>query len=105
MARYSGIVTYVTQAETVPGVWTDSVNGHLMRGDVLRMGSSNQNGDKVHSDVTLSHRVSLVADEYALGNYHDIKYIQFNGRDWTVTSIEVQHPRIIVTLGGLWNGN
>lgn len=105
MARYSGLVTYVTQAETVPGVWTDSVNSYFMRGDILRMSASIQNDNIINSNVALNHRVSLVADEYALGNYHDIKYIDFNGRNWAVTSIEVQRPRIIVTLGGLWNGN
>lgn len=105
MTRYAGLVTYITQVETVPGVWTDSVNSNFMRGDVLRLGASVQNGDKVNNDVTLNHRVSLVADEYALGNYHDIKYIEIDGREWRVDSIEVQHPRIIVTLGGLWNGN
>lgn len=104
MVKYAGLVYYTTQLETKPGVWKDSVKEHFMRGDVLRKASSSQNGDKVNSDVSLNHRVSLIADEYALGNYHDIKGIQINGRVWQVESIEVQRPRLIVTLGGLLNG-
>lgn len=104
MARYAGLVTYVTQAETKPGVWTDVASSYFMKGDMLRKGSDRQNDDKVNSDVSLNHRVSLVADEYALGNYYNIKAIEVDGRNWTVTSVEVQRPRIIVTLGGLWHG-
>ena len=105
MARYAGLVTYVSQVESRPGVWTDVAESHFMKGDVLRLGLSVQNDDKVNSDISLNHRVSLVADEYALGNYQDIKYIEVDGRNWEVVSIEVQRPRIIVTLGGLWNGD
>lgn len=104
MSRYAGLVTYVTQAETRPGVWTEVVEQHFMKGDMLRKGSSFQNGDKVHSDVSLNHRVSLVADDYALGNYYDIKRLEVDGKQWVVESIEIQRPRIIVTLGGLYNG-
>lgn len=103
MAKFAGLVTYVTQAETTPGVWTDVVNSYPMKGDILRKGAVNQNDGKVNSNVSLNHRVSLVADAYALGNYHDIKHIEMDGRKWEVTSIEVQRPRIIVSLGGLWN--
>ena len=105
MAKYFGLITYVTQAETTPGVWENVSNSQPMRGDIIRKGASSQNGDKINSDVSLNHRVSLVADAYALGNYHDIKHISIDGREWEVTSIEVQRPRIIVTVGGLWNGN
>lgn len=105
MARYAGLVSYVTQTETRPGVWTDTVEKHFMKGDMLRKASSHQNGDKVNSDVTLNHRVSLIADDYALGKYFDMKRIELDGREWNITEIEVQRPRIIVTIGGLYIGN
>lgn len=104
MAKFAGLVTYVTQVESRPGIWTDESISRLMRGDMLRKGSVGQNDDKVNSDISLNHRVSLVGDEYALNNYYDIKHIQLNGREWEVTSVEVQHPRLILTIGGLWNG-
>lgn len=103
MAKYSGLVTYVTQVESRPGIWTNAEVSHTMKGDILRKGSTFQNGDRVNGEVTLNHRVSLVADAYALGNYHNMKYIQLDGRDWFITSVEVQRPRIIVTVGGLKN--
>ena len=104
MAKYAGLVGYVTQEESVPGVWSPVENPKLMRGDIIRQASSSQNDNKVNSDIALSHRVSLLGDAYAFGNYYNIKWIDIDGRKWEVTSIEIQRPRIIVTLGGLWNG-
>ena len=104
MAKYAGLVGYVTQEESVPGVWSPVENPKLMRGDIIRQASSSQNDNKVNSDIALSHRVSLLGDAYAFGNYYNIKWIDIDGRKWEVTSVEIQRPRIIVTLGGLWNG-
>ena len=105
MARFSGSVGYITQEEKVPGVWSSAENSKMMKGDIIRQSSTVQNGDKVNSDITLSHRVSLLGDAYAFGNYYNIKWIQLDGRKWEVTTVEIQRPRIIVTLGGVWNGN
>ena len=103
MAKFAGLVGYVTQEETVPGVWSPVENPKLMKGDIIKQSSSGQNGDKVNSDVTLNHRVSLVGDAYAFGNYYNIKWITIDGRKWEVDSVEIQRPRIIVSLGGPYN--
>lgn len=103
MAKYAGLVGYVTQEEKVPGVWSSVPNPKMMKGDIIRQSSSTQNGDKVNSDITLSHRVSLIGDAYAFDNYFNIKWIDIDSRKWEVSSVEIQRPRIIVTLGGLWN--
>lgn len=103
MSKFAGLVGYVTQEEKVPGVWSPVDNSVQMKGDFIRESSSVQNGDKVNSDFTLNHRVSLMGDAYAFNNYVNIKWIQVNGVKWKVASVELQRPRIVVTLGGLWN--
>lgn len=103
MAKFTGLVGYVTDEQTAPGVYEPVENSKRMRGDIIRL-SSSQNGDKVNSDITLNHRVSLVGDAYAFGNYFSIKWIELDGMKWEVSSVEVQRPRIIVSVGGLWNG-
>lgn len=102
MAKYAGLVGYVTQEETVPGVWSAKESPRRMKGDVIRL-SSRQNGDNINTDITLSHRVSLMGDAYAFDNYYNISWIEVHGRKWRVSSVEIQRPRIIVELGGLWN--
>lgn len=108
MAKYAGLVGYVTQEEKVPGVWSTVADPKPMRGDIIRASASSQNdgrlsSDKINKDVTLNHRVSLVGDAYAFGNYYNIKWIEIDGAKWEVSSVELQRPRLIVTVGGLWN--
>lgn len=104
MARFSGIVGYVSQEETAPGVWTPVNKPRKMKGNVLRQTSSNSNSGNVNDDVTLNHRVSLIGDAYAFENYFNIKWVKMDTKVWKVTNIEIERPRIIVTLGGVWNG-
>lgn len=104
MAKFTGLVGYVTQEEKRPGIWSPVENPVIMRGDIIRQSSTNQNDGKVNSDISLNHRVSLLGDAYAFGNYYNIKWIEIDGRKWEVSSIEIRRPRIIVTVGGLWNG-
>lgn len=103
MAKFTGSVGYVTQKETVPGVWSTDETTKVMKGDLIRQQLSHQS-DGVHSNVALNHRVSLIGDRYAFENAHFIKWIEFNGVKWKVASVELQRPRLIVTLGGIWNG-
>lgn len=104
MAKFAGLVGYVTQEESTPGVWSQVENPKRMKGDIIRQSSSTQNGDKINSDVSLSHRVSLIGDAHAFDNYFNIKWIEVHGHKWEVDSVEIQRPRIIVSLGGPWNG-
>jgi hypothetical protein len=103
MARYAGLVGYVTQEESVPGVWSPVENSKMMKGDIIRQSSNTQNDNKVNSDISLNHRVSLLGDSYAFNNYFNLKWIELNGHKWEVSSVELQRPRLIVTVGGVWN--
>jgi len=104
MAKFSGLVGYVTQEETVPGVWTDVVKERKMKGDIIRQSSTSRSSEFVHDDVSLNHRISLIGDAYAFDNYYNIRWVKMDTILWKVNSIEIQRPRIIVTLGEVWNG-
>jgi hypothetical protein len=104
LARFAGLVGYATQVEEAPGVWSPDETSKMMKGDIIRQSSTSQDNGKVNSDISLNHRVSLLGDAYAFNSYYAIKWIQIDGRKWEVTSVEIKRPRIIVTVGGLWNG-
>lgn len=104
MAKYAGSVGYAIQVETKPGVWTKVITPKKMRGDVLRSFSLADIGDKVNDDLSMQNRISLIASPFAYENYSRMVYLTYLGTKWKIISVEVQRPRLIVTLGGVYNG-
>lgn len=104
MAKFHGFIGFVVSQETAPGVWEDSVTEKEYTGDFLRDVSRWSGNQNVNDDLTLSSRVSIIADRFAEQNIPRIKYVRFDGVKWSVTSYEHLRPRLLLTLGGVYNG-
>lgn len=104
MAKFCGKVGYVMTIETAPGVSEEMAITRTYKGDLIRNLRRVQDGDKVNSDITVSNEISIVADPFAYENFHSIRYVEFMNSKWTVTSIDVQYPRLNLSLGGVYNG-
>lgn len=105
MTRYYGAVGYFSTEETLPGVWTESITERQYRGDVTSNTRRLETGECVNDDLNIQNKVSIVADAYAYENYMYIKYAEVMGVRWKVTSVEVSRPRLVLTLGGVYNGS
>lgn len=106
MARFHGEVGYGESVEYPPdsGVWVPKIIEFPYTGDVVRNTRNMEAGDKVNSDISLSNSISVVADQYAYEHFHEIKYVRWSGVLWTVTSVEVRRPRLILSIGPVYNG-
>lgn len=104
MAKWYGKIGYAETVETTPGVWTDQTVEREYFGDLIRNTRRLQTADKVNDDITISNELSIVADPYAINNFHSMRYAEFLGTKWKITNIEVQYPRLLLTLGGVDNG-
>lgn len=106
MARYHGMVGYGEAVENPAGsgVWVDQIREFPYTGDVVRNTVQRDQGEKVNSDISVGNSISVVADAYANENFSKIKYVQWNGELWTVTSVEVRSPRLILSLGRVYSG-
>lgn len=106
MARFAGKVGYVRTSEKSdqPGVWVRDVKEVFYRGDILRISSAWQNDTKVNDDFTITNKISIVADAFAYANYAHIKFVELGGVKWTVKDATVDRPRIVLSLGGVYNG-
>jgi len=104
MARYSGKIGFAVQKETAPGVWTEKIIERIYYGDVLRNSRRLQNSGDLNDDIEISNRLSIIADPYAYENFHAMRYAVFMGSKWKVSDAEVEYPRLILSLGGLYNG-
>ena len=105
MAKWYGKIGYADNVEVEPGVWEDSIVEHSYYGDLNRNTRSLQNSGEINDDINLSNEISIVADPYASENFYKMRYVEFAGTKWKITNVEVKYPRLILSIGGVWNGN
>lgn len=104
MARFYGEVGYGEPTLTSPGVWESDITERSYYGDVVRETRNLQEGDKLNDDITVSNSISILADEHAIKHFTKIKYVRWAGVRWTVTNVDVKPPRLILSLGSVYNG-
>lgn len=104
MARFHGYVGYAVDIETAPGVWDEEITEHEYYGDVLKNRANIQQSSDVNPGISISHSISIVGDPFAYEYLYAMRYVVYLGRKWTIKSVEVERPRIILSLGGLENG-
>lgn len=105
MAKFYGPVGYAETQETAPGVWTEVISERAYRGDIIRNTRRLDGSEYLNDNVSVQNQISIVADAYAYEHFFDIRYVRWMGADWKVSSVEVQRPRLILTLGGVYNGD
>lgn len=102
--KFCGNIGFAVTNETKPGVWVEVITERRYYGDVTRNLRRLQDNAKVNSDVNISNEISVVADPFAKENFHHMRYVVFMGAKWKIESVEVQYPRLILSIGGLYNG-
>jgi hypothetical protein len=104
MARFFGRVGYGGTVETDPGVWEDNIVERSYFGDVVRSQRNLREGENLNNDLSVQNSISIVADAFANEHFFDIRYVEWAGALWTVQSVEVQSPRLLLRLGEVYNG-
>lgn len=104
MARYYGNIGYTIETEKYPGVWVPTLVPRPYYGEVIKNRLNSQQQSSVNPTITISNTISIIADPFAYENFVNIRYAEYLGKKWIVTSIEVDRPRMLLTLGGLYNG-
>ena len=105
MAKWYGVIGYGDTVETSLGVWTEQITERYAKGEVIRNAIAIQSTDQLNEDIKISNSISIIADPYANSNFHKIRYITYMGTKWKVTNVEVKYPRLILTIGGIYNEN
>lgn len=106
MGKYYGKIGYSITEEIKPGVWKEVATEKEYYGELLRNTSRRYEGggQQVNENIVISNNISILADPFAYENFAHIKYAEYMGTKWIVTNVEVQYPRLLLTLGGVYNG-
>lgn len=105
MAKFYGNIGFGETIEDPPGsgIWADLVTEYPYYGDVVR-NAVTQEGDGINRDISIGNSISIVADQKANEHFHSMRYVKWAGTLWAVNSVEVKSPRLLINLGGVYNG-
>ena len=105
MAKWYGKIGYAENVETRPGIWEDKITERNYYGDVLQTSPGTQSAsDQVNDDIEVTNRISILADPFANQNFYSMRYLSYMGAVWKIKRVDVQYPRLILTVGGVYNG-
>lgn len=102
--KFSGKIGFWEGDEEVqPGIWRQKIIERSYLGELIKNYRNWQSGDKQNADMTLNNQISILSDLYLRQNYHSIRYILWNGVKWEVTGVELNYPRLQLSIGGMYH--
>lgn len=104
MAKFHGSVGFGATVEQASGVFVENIVEHTFYGNVIQNRRNLQQDEILNKNLSLSNSISIVGNAYANEYYFAIKYVEWAGKRWTVTNVEVQFPRLLLQLGEVYNG-
>lgn len=104
MAKFFGSVGYAETIETRPGVRKEKIVEYSYYGDFIRNTRQLQSSNSLNDDINVANEISIVADPFARANFYRMRYVTYMGVKWKISKVEVGYPRLILTIGGVYNG-
>lgn len=104
MAKFYGAVGFGESVEQAPGVWVDTIVERMCYGDILQTSRRLEANEQLNGNLVITNNISIVADAYAQEHFFAIRYVDWAGVLWTVPTVEVEYPRLILRIGEVYNG-
>lgn len=98
--KFHGNIGFSVSQETTLGVWTQVIKDVPYYGEFTKQVNKWTTGTEINDNASFSSQLSIVSDPFAINNFHSIKYVEYQGIKWKVTSVEIMRPRLLLTLGG-----
>lgn len=103
MAKFFGKIGYAETKQTSPGVWEEEITEREYFGDLTRNTRRLQSSGNLNDSIVVANDISIISDPFANQNFHAMRYVEFMGTKWKISNVEVQYPRLILTLGDQYN--
>lgn len=103
--KWYGKIGYALTEDNGDGVWTPTMSWRQYYGDVQRFSRHVDGGSNINDNLNISNTISILADPYALENLGYMKCIEWMGNLWEISAIDISYPRMILTIGGVYNGD
>lgn len=102
MSKYYGNIGFAIQKETSPGIWEDSVEERPYKGDVLQNSRRYEASENINDDFVVSNRFSIVSDAFLYSHIPALRYLEYMGAKFKITSVSIERPRVEISVGGVY---
>lgn len=103
MTRFSGVIGFAEQVETKPGIWESQITERHYKGSITRNQVRWNQGSDINDDLRIDNEISVVSDPFLIDHLGVIRYIEWMGSKWKVTSMMIQPPRVVLQIGGVYH--
>lgn len=105
MNKWCGKIGFTYTGEIEPGLWVENeIVERTYFGEIMSNKWKRQNSGNINDDINISNQISILADPYARNHVSAMTWIEFSNEKWKVMDVEVQYPRLIINMGGVYNG-
>jgi len=104
MGKFYGSIGFASQEKTAPGVYSEVITEREYFGESLGFSRSLQQSGQVNDNINVQNKLSILADPFANENFCSMRYVVFCGAKWKISEVSVEYPRLVLTIGGLYNG-
>lgn len=102
MAKYYGHIGFATQVESEPGIWIDAIERRPYKGDILRSGRRYESSDNINDKFTINNSFSIISDAFLYSHIPAMRYIEYLGAKFKITSVDIERPRVTISVGGVY---
>ena len=103
MAKVYAAIGYASMVESAPGVHEEKIVEHKYPGELTRNTRRLESSGNLNDNVNVANELSIIADPFAVNNFHSMRYVELWGAKWKVTSVDAsRHPRLVLSLGGVY---
>ena len=104
MAKFYGTIGFGTPVQSKVGIYTIRIEERKYCGEILSSYRNTEQSGNLNDNVTMSNQISILADRFAYDNFHSMRYVKFRSNKWKISKVDIKYPRLILTLGGIYNG-
>lgn len=106
MEKFYGKIGFTNTTEVRPGIWTEgSPIERYYYGNIIKNDRRWEKAENINDDFNINCQISIISDSFAINNIYKMKYVELFNSLWKITSANVSYPRVILTLGGVYNGH
>ena len=102
--KYCGMLGFAETKETAPSVWEEVITEKKYFGDIKRVIKRYQSGENLNDNISYSNSIEIVADPFFRDNLQNLRYVTWLNSKWRISNIQVNYPRFVIEIGGVYNG-